>query len=392
MGKFGGEFAGEFGGVLAEGGGGSGELPGGGLGFGGGAGGADGAVFDAGFDDEVAGGELGVMDDVVDVLDDAGDAAECGEATEERPALHAGDFAGGAGEDGGHVFGVAADVRDEVFAFGGFGEVEEAHGLRPVVPVAEAEVDLAIGGLPERSGFATGLAAGGAAAPADVLVDGADAPGMEGEGEGLDLAEVKAFRPVRAVASQEGGCGHDKAGGASDVAALAAGHLEWRFVAVGVDVGPAGAGAGGEVVAGACGKRAIEAVGGDGEVDRICREVCERGLERLAEGGGGGDDDIGGGNECGEAVGVFDDDGAFVPVGVGVERGALRAGLVIEERRLVAEGVAFGGFDEDDVGAVVTEEACGECAGESVGEVDDTDVVVGAGHVVVSPLIGGWGR
>jgi hypothetical protein len=46
--------------------------------------------------------------------------------------------------------------------------------------------------------------------------------------------------------------------------------------------------------------------------------------------------------------------------------------------------MALGGFEKDDVCAVVTEEAVGEHAGKPVGEVEDTDVFLGARHVVVS--------
>jgi hypothetical protein len=95
-------------------------------------------------------------------------------------------------------------------------------------------------------------------------------------------------------------------------------------------------------------------------------QALEGGVQGVCDGRGGGNDDIRASDELRQLLRALDDDGALVPVGVSVERGALKTGLIVEERWLVAERVALGRFGEDDVGAVVAEEPSGEGAGQAV--------------------------
>ena len=78
----------------------------------------------------------------------------------------------------------------QVFARALIGQVEQRHRLRPVVPIAEAEVHPPVGGLPQWTRLRTLASADRAPRPAPFLVDRRNAPGIDGMRERFELAHI----------------------------------------------------------------------------------------------------------------------------------------------------------------------------------------------------------
>ena len=135
-------------------------------------------------------------------------------------------------------------------------------------------------------------------------------------------------------------------------------------------------------IAGPVGQGAIETVGRDGKMYRIRRKLHRRiPPQRVGRRHVSRDDDIRGADQRRERVLVVNDDRPFVPVCIGVHHAALDAGTIVQEWRLRAERMAMRGLRQYHVGAEVAEQARGESAGQSVGEVHNANSIECCRHV-----------
>ena len=220
-------------------------------------------------DDEAAGGELLISDELRNRLHNTRYAAQCRETMEERPFLHGGQFAGDSSHHGREVLGVASVARLQVFARALLGEVEQGHRLGPVVPVTEAEVHPSVGSIPERTGLASRSSTGRAARPARSLVDGADCPRIDGVGHRFEFADIGEFVLVGLVASVQGRRDGDERGQSAHVPKLSRGQRERWLILQGVDVSPPAAGIQGQAAGQRVCERTVQAERRDREVDRL---------------------------------------------------------------------------------------------------------------------------
>ena len=275
----------------------------------------------------------------------------------QRPALNRRQLPRRARAHRRHVARVASAVRNQILARALIGQIQQRHRLRPVVPVAETQIDLAVARPVQRPRLATLPPAHRSPRIAPRVVDIAHRPGHAGDRQRLQLRHVDPLRLRRIPAPQQRRGRRDEARQPAHVARLTRGQLQRRLILVGVDVGPTAARRGRQVVPPHRRELALQPVRRDREMHRVAAQraqVDRRRLQRLQR--LRGDHKISPAHRISCLGLIRDPQRALVPVGVGVQRRALRAGPVVEEGRLGPQRMAAGRLDQRHIRAVVGEQ------------------------------------
>ena len=336
--------------------------------------GADRAALHTRFDDEAPIEQLFVLSQLVDRLQATRDAAQLRQRVEERPALDRGQLPRRPGAHLRHIPRVAPAVRDQVLARALIGQIEQRHRLRPVVPVAEAQIDPAAARLKQRSRLAALPPARRTARVAARVVDVRDRPRLAGDRQRLQLRDIDQLglsAPALTLATPQQ-CGRrcHETRQTAHVARLARGQRQRRLVRVGINVRPAAPRRRRQIVPARARQLGRQPMRRNREMHRIGPQRAAVGRRRC-----GRDQQIRPADRPRQLRRILRAEGALAPVRVGVQRRTLRARPIVQKGRLRPQRMPRRRLNQHHIRPIVREQPRRPRAGEPIGEIHNPQSV-----------------
>ena len=315
------------------------------------------APFQARRDQIVPRVELLVLEEIGGILNDPHCGADLREVLEQAPSRRLSDALFNTRPKLGEIRPLTG-VRHVPFVGGKVMQPQHVHRIAKGRPPARTENDLTVERrVPAfRSVASQRLRSGDHAVRP--LVGSVERPRRSDDRKRLDFARVDERSAACATSSQQRCRGPDERGYAREVADLMRRQLERPLALIATQVRPAAQGTGGEVVAGRSGERALQAVRGHGDVDRVVPPPGEGGAQSGRPGPGRcRDHDVCRIDALGDGrLIVCHDSRLLVAVDVGMQQRALGTGTIVEERGLVTQRMALTRLEQQHLRAQVGEQ------------------------------------